>query len=368
MVYIFGDLRQLRKFELARPTISSPLPVPVVTALTGPVPRSPEPSKRPDVVISKHYEKRYDPAHLSTSLPSAAYPLAVQGRSTPPSECLDTEPSESSSFEAPEIEVSSAYFDDTPAPEGPATATALYRPRYRSSQSSIVFPSILQTQEPINPAASIENAQNSPAVKPHSGEGCCYFGPSAAFIRHEVDFGAEDLALNGHATLQKGQSEPEHFEFDLLPRSGKGNDIHIDNVRLASDTPINIVIASAGQIPTKTEDVTPSSPLSSPIARRQYKCKRIYAPPLSLVSQASSARLPDSYAPSPTSNSNHSPLQIVSFMVPSYTAGVPAFKAPMTRVHSPVVIRAQWEVVIRSAVLGLIGAATLVAIFVAVVP
>jgi hypothetical protein len=145
-----------------------------------------------------------------------------------------------------------------------------------------------------------------------------------------------------------------------------------DNIRLPSNaSPPPVTVTIADHIPTlslqSTENTAPSNNLlNSAIARQQYKCKRTYAPPLSLVSQTSSVQFPNSYTPSPTPSSNRSPL--VSFMIPSFTAGVPAFKAPMTRVRSPVVIRAQWEVVIRSAVLGLIGAVTCVAIFIGVVP
>jgi hypothetical protein len=378
MVYVFGDLRQLRKFELARPAISKPLPVPVVTSLAGPMPRPPEPSKRPNVVMFKHYDKQYDPAHFSSmSLRSAPYPHSTQRHSLS-SECSDTELSETSEdSELSEIEVSPAYFDDSPAPEGPATATGLYRSRYCSAQSSVAFPSPLHTQERTNPVASLapiehricgENVRNNQEIKSHNDESGS-FGPSAAFIRHEMDLNMEDQGLNGRPTFEKGQNEKEHFDFDLLPKSGKGNAIRADNVRLTSIITTPIVATSADHIPANTENPTPSNnPLTSAIARQQYKCKRTYLPPLSLISHASSVHLPDSNTSSPTSSSTRSPLQVVSFMIPSFTAGVPAFKAPMTRVHSPAVIRAQWEVVIRSAILALIGAITLVALFVGVVP
>ncbi|KAG1822487.1 uncharacterized protein BJ212DRAFT_1263645, partial [Suillus subaureus] len=355
MVYVFGDLRQLRKFELARPAISRPLPAPApaVTSISAPLPHRPAPSIR----ISKHHDRQYDPEFYSSrSFQSAPYSLSAERRSF--SRASDayssTEQSGSSededapsSFESPEIEISPAFFDDVPAPEGPATATGLHRSHYRSVQSSsITFPSIAHTR------------QKDPSS----------FGPSAAFIRHEIDLDAEDgLKERAHT----GRDEIEGFDFDLLPKSIRGNVILADNIRLPSNTsrpPITVTIAD--HIPTlsiQTENPAPSNNLlSSAIARQQYKCKRTYAPPLSLVSQTSSIQSPNSSTPSPIPSSNRSPL--VSFMIPSFTAGVPAFQAPMTRVRSPVVIRAQWEVVIRSAVLGLICTVTLVAIFVGVVP
>ncbi|OAX35911.1 hypothetical protein K503DRAFT_858330 [Rhizopogon vinicolor AM-OR11-026] len=383
MVYVFGDLRQLRKFELARPAISRPLPAPVVPTLAEQVPRRPEPSKRPNIVISKHSDKQYDPVHFSsTSLRSAPRSLPMQGRPISlSSECTNTESSEASegstsSSELREIEVSPAYFDDAPAPEGPATATGLYRSRYHPVQSSVTFPALLHTQERMNPAASLpllehrapdENVRNGQEAKPHSGEDSGCFGPSAAFIRHEVGLETGDLApnSNGHAAFQKGQSQKECFDFDLLPKLGGVGAAHVNNVRLASNIPSPIVVT--GNVPTKTENPAPSnSPPSPATVRQQYKCRRTHPPPLSFISQASSVHSPDSYTPSPTSTSALRPP--LSFMVPSFTAGVPAFGAPMTRVHSPVVIRAQWEVVIRSAILALIGAVALIAIFVGVVP
>lgn len=388
MVYVFGDLRQLRKFELARPAISRPLPVPApaVTSISAPLPHPPAPSKRPSIVIPKHHDRQYDPEFCSSmSFQSASYSLSAEERSfsrasdsysdlSGSSEIEDS----SSSFESPEIEISPAYFDDVPAPEGPATATGLHRSHYRSAQSSsITFPSMAHVGKRTNPVvfpsplecrASSRNVRNSSPVKPHNLEDASSFGLSAAFIRHEVDLDAEyDLQERVHA----GRYEKESFDFDLLPKSVKGNVNLADNNRLPSNaSPPPVIVTTADHIPTpslQTENPAPSNNLlTSAIARQQYKCKRTYAPPLSLVSHTSSVPSPNSYTPSPTPSSNRSPL--ASFMIPSFTAGVPAFKAPMTRVRSPVVIRAQWEVVIRSAVLGLICAVTFVAIFVGVVP
>lgn len=383
MVYVFGDLRQLRKFELARPAISRPLPAPAVTSISAPLPHPPPPSQRPSIVISKHHDRQYDLEYFSSaSFRSAPYTLSVEERSfsRASDSCSDAglsgsseDEDLSSSFESPEIEISPAYFDDVPAPEGPATATGLHRSHYRSAQSSITFPPIVHTRQRTNPVAfpspleraSGGNFRNSFSVKPYIREDSGSFGPSAAFIRHEVDLDAEDELTE---RVQTRRDEKEGFDFDLLPKSVKGNAILADTIRLtnnASPPPVTI----ADQIPTispQTEITTPcpsNNPLGSAIARQQYKCKRTYAPPLSLVSQTSSAHSPNSNASSPTPSS-----PLVSFMIPSFTAGVPAFKAPMTRVRSPVVIRAQWEVVIRSAALGLIVAATFVAIFVGVIP
>ena len=45
---------------------------------------------------------------------------------------------------------------------------------------------------------------------------------------------------------------------------------------------------------------------------------------------------------------------------------VPAFKSPLTKILSPVVTRAQWEVVVRSGILALVISSVVVAVFVAV--
>ncbi|KAG0698377.1 hypothetical protein DFH29DRAFT_103224 [Suillus ampliporus] len=380
MVYVFGDLRQLRKFELARPAISRPLPAPAVTSISAPLPRPPAPSKRPSIVIPKHHDRQCDPEFFSsTSLQSAPYSISVEERSfsraSSDTELSGSSGDSSSSSDSPEIEVSPAYFDDVPAPEGPATATGLHRSHYRSEQSSITFPSVLHTRQRTNPMvlpsplehrASNRNVRRSSPVKLHNREDSGSFGPSAAFIRHEVDL---DMDEDLKGRVQIGRGEKEGFDFDLLPKFGKGNAIPADDIHPpsnASPPPVTI----PGYIPPlspHTENTTPSNGLlNSAIARQQYKCKRTYAPPLSLVSQTSSVHSPDSYTSSPSPSSNRSPL--VAFMIPSFTAGVPAFKAPMTPVRSPVVIRAQWEVVVRSAAIGLIGAVILDAIFIGVVP
>jgi hypothetical protein len=127
--------------------------------------------------------------------------------------------------------------------------------------------------------ASSRNVRNSSLVKPHSLEDDSSFGPSAAFIRHEVDLDADyDVQERVHTGRDKKQS------FDLLPKSAKGNANLADNNRLprnASPPPVIITIADNISTPSlQTENTAPSINLTSAIARHQYKWKRTYAPPL----------------------------------------------------------------------------------------
>ncbi|KAG2337737.1 hypothetical protein BDR05DRAFT_1004767 [Suillus weaverae] len=253
MVYVFGNLQQLRKFELAWLAISRPLPVP------APAHRNTQASRQTEFCSS-------------TSFESASYSLSAEERSfsrasdsysdlSGSSEVEDS----SSSFESQEIEISHAYSDDVPAPEGPATATGLHRSHYRfAHSSSITFPAMAHIGKHTNPAvfpsplecrASRWNVGNSSPVKPHSLEDASSFGPSAAFIRHEVDLDAD-------------------FDFDLLPKFAKGNVNLADNNRLPRNaSPPPVIVTIADHIPTpslQTENPAPSSNLLTSAIARQH--------------------------------------------------------------------------------------------------
>lgn len=113
-----------------------------------------------------------------------------------------------------------------------------------------------------------------------------------------------------------------------------------------------------------------SGSLGPLIGRAQYKCnKRVY--PLSQSPDSAASLAQSAYPTTPTPASSHDrsvPTSSFALLIPAFTAGVPAFAAPMTQVRSPVVKRAQWEVVVRAALVAMVGATVLVGVVIGVVP
>ncbi|KAF9233377.1 hypothetical protein BU15DRAFT_7924, partial [Melanogaster broomeanus] len=137
MVYIFGDLRQLRKFELARPIISRPISMPISAPLA---PRAP-PVNGPSIPISRNPLTEKDPQNTLPTSPVTINSMSSFTVHSPPcsrtsdapsmTSCESGETDVSSSGDDLSIDVSPAFFDEDPAPEGPATASCLHRPEYR---------------------------------------------------------------------------------------------------------------------------------------------------------------------------------------------------------------------------------------------
>ncbi|KAJ2919187.1 hypothetical protein MD484_g1226, partial [Candolleomyces efflorescens] len=96
-VYIFGDLRQLRKFELARPHISRPQPIPEPKLEVES--RSPSPTSPPEV---SHVAK--SPSFADARVAHLLRPSSFSSRSGE---------SIAESGERPAIEISPAFFDDS---------------------------------------------------------------------------------------------------------------------------------------------------------------------------------------------------------------------------------------------------------------
>lgn len=182
MIYIFGDLRQLRSFELVRPPISDPQPHP---SLSGSVTSLFQPRPAPNAPIPIQFSVPFRRPRRQSSVPEISHPIPVKpvdlgGRTTVSSEkpklsiitpasrfsedsdvqvpqrvftrperasqeCdieiasvqyTDEDEAHDSGYEdgderseqrapvpTPCIEISEAFYDEHPAPEGPATAS-----------------------------------------------------------------------------------------------------------------------------------------------------------------------------------------------------------------------------------------------------
>ncbi|KAJ6613326.1 hypothetical protein B0H10DRAFT_245502 [Mycena sp. CBHHK59/15] len=330
-VYIFGDLRQLRKFELSRPAISKPQP------LKNPRPRPtisyPIPGNTPilPVVQPRLSVIPPPPAHIhSPRSPSRISTLS----STSTLESLS-----SCSGETGAIHISPAYYDEDPV-EGPAT--------------SPVAPDTLGTFA-------------FPAKRSSSGSdsGTDSFTPTASFIHPFDQFPEDDHEFVGPPRTSPGDRQLiSAFNFDALPRLAHATTMQ--HVRGFSQPHNNIMIIEPEVRPVPKSRLSPKAV----IGRMQSKCA---TQPLD-VTGGNPPHLPhgpntsgnitdEKSAPRPRDSLDSSSRPHVD--LPQHTRkpidegtvrkqfrmvkAVPAFAVPLTRVLSPVVVRGQWEIVTRSA-------------------
>ncbi|KAF7299073.1 hypothetical protein MIND_00855600 [Mycena indigotica] len=242
-VYIFGDLRQLRKFELSRPPISKPLPA---------LPSPPPPPPRITHPLPAHVE------------PSNSSQASFESHSV----CSD---------ESDDIYVSPAYYDEDDV-DGPATNPV--------AADAIVLP----------PPPPIE------IKEPEDG-----FVPTAGFI-HPYPY-EEELEK-----LPEERQVLSPFDFDALPRHPR----HVPK---------------------------PTLSLQGFIGRMQTKCAPQWVPP-------TTAEVPSE--PKYATESRHRPDITTVKKHLRYVRAVPAFAVPLTPILSEVVVRGQWEIVVRSAILALL--------------
>ena len=384
MVYVFGDLRQLRKFELSRPRISAPKPLDATSSrpnISSPVPMYKSDSHSSSSFLPSYAFRRPHSATPTSAKPTTPLTIAIPER--PPAAAVSPRlrdslansiastpydsgsqySSSTSSYNGalvdgvePEITVSPAYFDPDPAPEGPATRTgpdalpfitdgiALPSPSYRFGTANV-----------------------------HSEE-CrlnrtCYNNTTAGFIAYDDD----DLydRPNGKAA-EEGRAAT--FDFDSLP------------VRDGTDAPCICAAVPAVQssvaLPLnhpqeekRTEPNQPPPPLPAPavpavsdndahhpqhaelkspsafLRRAQDKCNQnsvIGSTPAVPANQKYKSQVTQPRLAPHLIENQHQRIR-----------HVPAF-GPLTKILSPVVSRAQWEIVVRSAFAALLITLTIV--------
>jgi hypothetical protein len=388
MVYIFGDLRQLRKFELSRPRISAPKPL---DATSRPNISSPVPMYKSDSHSSSSFLPSYAfrRPHIAPTSTKPTLPLTIAIPERPPAAAVSPRlrdslansiastpydsasqySSSTSSYNGafvdgvePEITVSPAYFDPDPAPEGPATRTG---PDAHSFMTDgIALP---------NPSYRFGTANV------HSEE-CrfnrtCYNNATAGFIAYDLD----DLydRPNGKAA-EEGRAAT--FDFDSLP------------VRDGADAPC--ICAAVPAVPSSV-----ALPLNHPQEEKQPEPKQtpppLPAPAVSAVPdnnahppQYAELKTPSAFlrraqdkcnqnsviglTPAVSANQRYKSQATQPRLAPHIidtqhqrVRHVPAF-GPLTKILSPVVSRAQWEIVVRSAFVALLLTLTIVGSLLAV--
>ncbi|KAG7443069.1 uncharacterized protein BT62DRAFT_982231 [Guyanagaster necrorhizus] len=316
-IYVFGDLRQLRRFELSRPPISKPQPLyssrrrpmvasPISTATPSPPVLTPPPmahidSSRPNSLVTISSSICYDHSHSMTDLSSEGSDM---------------------------IRISPAYYDADPI-EGPATApVSIHRP-----------------------GSGFSDDEDSSGDETYS---------STALFIHPFDGSTEDISdyefPSPNKLLPEELQRISEFNFDTLPRPiSVTKHAHTDSVRPLQPDVLFI------------EPETPAPDLGkSPkafIRRIQSKCS------INKWMVIIGGTPEEDSAPSlPTSSDEKLPVHDTvvkpkvemrakktdeSIIRKQYkkVKAVPAFASPLTRVLSPVVIRGQWEIVIRSFVI-----------------
>lgn len=380
-VYLFGDLRQLRTFELSRPPISKPQPLPAFVKPIVPRPLSTSNSILP--IQSSDFRLQRAQSRGRT-LSTSSGGSGRTGISTQ-SEGLTTSDSDDG------IEISQPY-DDEDTIDGPATCTLYY-----------AAPDAVPERSPIDDNGPISPSQTS-------------FLSTASFI--------QPFEIHDDDDLESGVHPPSHqpvhsFDFDSLPRRPK------------SRSPPRTVYQPTLRELTMPQRLPSPPPAAKPagfLARFQERCSvaRWRLQPGYLETSDSSSRSIPPHPSSPYWSSHPGPqtpqaafsrpsngrsLSVTSgpyrdnfdptqspnpaLSIPSRTyrpssdsklsettkgngktrsdsmdvkdnqgtkeesvwkrfkkvKEVPAFAVPLTRVLSPVVVRGQWEIVVRSAVI-----------------
>jgi hypothetical protein len=280
-----------------------------------------------------------------------------------------------------EIDVSPAFFDDMPAPEGPATASCLHRPEYRLPSSSLMYLEPVHTRSDMRPRGMSTRSAGAGhghpvAVDPNhsvrsrsSVKGPSEYGPTAGFIPNGYSDNSTTSLCEIARSLRSQKSEC-YFDFDALPPNKVGHHHHHhrrDSIGGEDGTsvPMGHVNGSVLPSPGVAADPTTLGGVGHLFGRAQYKCNQP-------TSAAVSSRYPScdksSFSDTSSTDQPRRRFGFFTMLIPSFTAGVPAFATPLTEVQSPEVKRAQWEVVIRAGFVGAVIAGTVTGIIVGVVP
>jgi hypothetical protein len=301
LTYVFGDLRQLRKFELARPPISHPRAISI-------------PHYRPDVSPS--------PAHSVSSQmvqPPNLPPFHSVRKCKPPQPpFLNIPPSSQPAIirESPVSRFSSPT--DSPVSSNPVSLcdtspSAAERHDFTIEISSVVYEDF-----------TVEGPSTGSPIFAHVS--ATEFTTTAPFI-HPYDEGD----VNGTRELySEGRQAMEPFDFDLLPTRG-----HLfPRDRGASIAANDMVVAPSIKLEKDGRDTITQLRSPKDILRLiQRRCNKLISP---MFTNPSSAYLRSSMNPT---------AQLKAMKA------VPAFTVPFTHVLSPVVTRAQWEIIMRSVVI-----------------
>lgn len=359
-VYIFGDLRQLRKFELSRPPISKPQPLrmprqrPVISSPITGLPAIPAAAlQRPPRPTTIPPPLSYTP---TPDLPSRFSPASsVSSLESSPSASVSCSGSDSDDM----IHISPAFYDADPI-EGPATSPV-------NDLAGFTFP--------VKPRSGFDDDDEEDE---HNEKDA--FGATAAFI-HPFDPSKDDdydFLTNQNKRLPEERQRISAFDFDALPERPR----HVPapstaqsehSLPVSQSTPSVLVIEPEAQPPSDN-----SLSLVSLISRIQSKCNlnkwlvitssnpsatdQPFSQPSATDFEKNSHDVqPPSKPDQPNRSRSHTQRssgqhdRVASESVVkkrfNMVKAVPAFASPLTRVLNPIVVRGQWEIVVRSTII-----------------
>ena len=385
MIYLFGDLRQLRKVELSRPRISGPKPLDASSArppISAPIPMYKSDSHSSSSFLPSYPFKRSrsTPALNRPSVPpltiaiperpAAAHSPRVRDSSansiaSTPYDSDSQYTSSTSSYNGalidgvePEITVSPAYFDPDPAPEGPATRTgpdahafiadgiALPSPSYRFGTATVHTEECRFHRACYNSATAgfigydDDDLYDRPTGKAAEEGRAGTFDFDALPVRDAEDIPCICTAVPAAPSSVALPLNPSHEEKRPEPRQSLPP--------LPTPTPLVSAISDDDTHLTRRQELMS---ISGFLGRAQHNCTHnsvVGSTPAipanqkykSQANQATQVTQPP-VAPHAIEN-QHTRMR-----------RVPAF-GPLTRVLSPIVTRAQWEIVVRSAFLSIL--------------
>ncbi|EDR13700.1 uncharacterized protein LACBIDRAFT_308969 [Laccaria bicolor S238N-H82] len=344
-VYMFGDLRQLRKFELSRPPISKPQPLPAFKRRSLSSQRSPQQIN--PVLPVQHPRKSSQPHCRPNNLSRPASSSSLGSQSSPSS-------SGSVYINADlVIHISPEYYDTDPV-DGPATTPpGPDAPNYTFPEKSVHYD---------------ENASPTDSD----------FTATATFI-HQYDYDDDnddpDLEM-GLERLPERHQPISPFDFDALPpRTPNG-----DPTRLSTQYERDCC--------TPTPTIPPPEASPSLMARIQSRCDiKRWRLQTGFLEPDQTSSFASSDTANPYNSHIHTSKHKLRLPQPHSSSSeqkilppkeervrkrfrliqaVPAFAVPLTRVLSPVIVRGQWEIVVRSAAIAFLISWVLVGIFLAI--
>lgn len=317
-VYIFGDLRQLRKFELSRPPISKPQPLrnphrrPIISLpiSSSPPPQTIAPVPPPALIVVPP-----SPAYI---LPGSTRSLSLSRTSTMSSSSTSSSATTSSGPSSNGIDatihISPAYYDADPV-EGPATSPI-------TIDTGFTFP------------------PRVPNIVEESHSRASSYTATASFI-HPFTIADDESDIERIKCFPEERQPVSDFDFDALPHLPRkpqsvthGPHFRTTNTHHSSNSPASLLAHLQAKCTLKRWSKSPSLPTHRP------------------TSPSSSF---DSSIPKKSEQTLRRRESTETSMSERFKRirAVPAF-ASLTRVLSPVIARGQWEIVTRSAVISLV--------------
>ncbi|KAL1760459.1 hypothetical protein FB107DRAFT_203008 [Schizophyllum commune] len=324
-VYIFGDLRQLHKFELARPPISRPKPLAVQRNLISqPLGKTSALQSSINVLPSSPTPPRVSTSSERSDSGSSIYTSGSETSGSSGSSIVSADP--------PFIQISPAYHDNDPTC-GPAQPDLGYPADFTMSSGTETFV------------------------------------PTAAFIHPFDTISDFDCTLEEGGVGDEGIDAEVHqpmspFDFDKLPprihplpRRGFGRELDFTICAPANSwsytappprTAYNKRAAEASSWATNSPQL--GSPTPPWLAGGDLEKGATHCNDTQMHHAETHLHHTETHCPDDPDKRRRTPTEIKRGF--NIVHAVPAFGVPLTRIRSPVIVRAQWEIVVRSAVLG----------------